>query len=103
MYEVDDHTQKRTLSEPHYFKLENGKNFLDEFMVPFYERVRAVVCAQNERFVVFAEPHVDIMNFAIEKAPEALDAEKFAWAPHWVSSKRFAMLLLVLDPALMFM
>merc|ERR1712008_332728 len=44
---------------------------------------RGVVCAQNERFVIFAEPHVDIMNYSIEKAPEALDADKFAWAPHW--------------------
>jgi len=69
--------------EPAYFKLEEGKNFLDEYMVPFYEKVRGVVCAQNERFVIFAEPHIDIMNNSIEKAPEALDAAKFAWAPHW--------------------
>ena len=66
VYDVDDDTQKRILLKPHYFKLEKGNFFLDEFMVPFYERVRAVVCAQNERFVVFAEPHVDPMNFAID-------------------------------------
>jgi len=83
VYEVNEETQERRLVRPNYFKLEKGKNFLDEFMVPFYEKVQAVVCAQNERFVVFAEPHVDIMNYAIEKAPEALDASKFAWAPHW--------------------
>jgi len=83
VYEVDEETQERRLVRPNYFKLDEGKNFLDEFMVPFYEKVRAVVCEQNERFMVFAEPHVDIMNVAIEEAPEALDASKFAWAPHW--------------------
>jgi len=83
VYEVDDVTEERRLLEPAYFKLEEGKNFLDEYMVPFYEKVRGVVCAQNERFVIFAEPHIEVMNLVEEKAPEALDAAKFAWAPHW--------------------
>jgi len=104
VYAVDDVTNKRTLLQPGYFKLEEGKNFLDDFMVPFFEKVRGVVCAQNERFVIFAEPHVDIMNHSIEKAPEALNAEKFAWAPHWYDAltlilKQYISWVAVLPPS----
>jgi len=92
--------------QPGYFKLEEGKNFLDDFMVPFFEKVRGVVCAQNERFVIFAEPHVDIIDLSVEKAPEALDAEKFAWAPHWYDGltiilKRYLRFVAVVPPVLL--
>ena len=81
IYEIDAQTGERILLKPDHFAFEG--DFIEIFMKPFYEKVQRVVSEQNKKFIVYAEPHIDLFAPAVPNAPD-LDVNKFGWSPHWV-------------------
>jgi len=80
IYEIDAQTGERILLKPDHFAFEG--DFIEIFMKPFYEKVQRVVSEQNKKFIVYAEPHIDLFAPAVPNAPD-LDVNKFGWSPHW--------------------
>ena len=61
IYGIDEATGERSLTRPHYFRRQR-EDFLEQFMVPFFEEIQQVVSSVNTRFVTYASPHIDVMN-----------------------------------------
>ena len=78
IYNIQKETGERILLKPDYFKFDGI--FENEFLVPFFEKLRNVITKHNDRFILYAEPQVtDKIHFA----PHKLDVNKYAWSPHW--------------------
>jgi len=84
IYEIDKATGDRDLLKPNYFRRQND-DFLERFMVPFFEEIQQVVSSVNARLVTYASPHIDVMNPSTPSAPNALlnPHRRFGWAPHF--------------------
>ena len=83
VYEVDGRNGKLILQRPDHFAMKNGKDYIEEYMVPLFQKIQHVINQQNPKFIVYAEPFIDINNHKSPHAPRTLDPNKFAWAPHW--------------------
>lgn len=58
-------------------------NFLETFLVPFFQKVQETVCKHSKNFLIYAEPHIDPLSPKMENIPSFLDPNIFAWAPHY--------------------
>lgn len=80
VYDIDE-AGKRILLRPQHFKLKD-KDFMSEFMEPFFISVHETITKHNKTFVTVAEPHLDITNPFV-RMPDDLDNDNFSWAPHF--------------------
>ena len=85
VYDIDSSTGERRLLHPHYFRQNATSNddFVERYMLPFFGEVEQAVTRHNQRFVVYAAPHIDVMSPSTPNAPAALSADRFGWSPHW--------------------
>jgi hypothetical protein len=82
VYGIDKNTGKVMLHRPHYFSL-NGKDFINEYMLPLLQKIQTSIAGHNPKFILYAEPFIDVNDHQSIRAPQSLDCNKFAWAPHW--------------------
>ncbi len=82
VYGINKNTGNIMLHRPHYFSL-NGKDFMNEYMVPLFQKMQMSIAEHNPKFILYAEPFIDVNNHQSIRAPQSLDCNKFAWAPHW--------------------
>lgn len=82
VYDINDDTGEVTLQKPSYFSLKE-KDFMEEHMVSLFEKIQSTISRYNYKFIVYAEPFIDVNNHKCLNAPNALDGDKYAWAPHW--------------------
>ena len=93
LYSVDNdvdsnNSQNITLMKPNHFSL-HGKDFMEEYMVPLFNKIQSTITQYNKNFIVYAEPFIDVNNHHIMNAPQSLllhdhqRMNKYAWAPHW--------------------
>jgi len=85
LYDIDSSTGERRLLRPHYFhrNVTSNDDFVERYMLPFFGEVEQAVTRHNQHFVVYAAPHIDVMNPSTPNAPAALSADRFGWSPHW--------------------
>mmetsp|Transcript_33577 Transcript_33577/g.39112 ORF Transcript_33577/g.39112 Transcript_33577/m.39112 type:complete len:781 (-) Transcript_33577:2767-5109(-) len=74
--------ENTVLLKPDHFKMD-GDDFIAEFMVPLFEKIQKIITWHNKKFVVYAEPFIDINDHKMFKAPITFDSDKYAWSPHW--------------------
>ena len=82
VYEVNHETGELQLNRPDYFSL-NGKDFMEEYMVPLFTKIQKIIARHNKKFILYAEPFIDVNDHQCPNAPLSLDNNKYAWAPHW--------------------
>jgi hypothetical protein len=83
VYSINSDTEKIELNRPHYFALKDGENFIDDHMVPLFQKIQTIISGHNKKFILYAEPFIDINDHKLFNAPESLDGNKYAWSPHW--------------------
>ncbi len=82
VYEPNPDTGEIQLNRPHHFSLK-GKDFIEKYMVPLFDKIQQTITKHNKKFIVYAEAFIDVNNHQCPNAPQSLDCNKFAWAPHW--------------------
>ncbi len=82
VYSTNPNTGEVQLHRENYFSL-RGKDFMEEYMVPLFEKIQQTITNHNPRLILFAEPFIDVNDHQHPNAPLSLDENKYAWAPHW--------------------
>ena len=85
--DVDPITKRPKLLKADYFhKKPNGNDidFTNDYMVPFYKKFESVIRKSIPNAVIFAEPHINIIQAWKEKIePKMPNADRFVWVPHY--------------------
>jgi hypothetical protein len=87
VWDVDPITKRPKLLKADYFhKKPNGNDidFTNDYMVPFYKKFESVIRKSIPNAVIFAEPHINIIQAWKEKIePKMPNADRFVWVPHY--------------------
>ena len=110
VWNVDPITKRPVLLRPDFFRRRpNGSeiNFMNDYMVPFFQKFETAIRKEIPNAIIFAEPHINIaLAWKEEVQPKMPNAERYAWAPHYYDlltllSKSFRKWIVV-DPLVRF-
>ena len=87
VWNVDPITKRPVLRRPDFFRRRpNGSeiNFMNDYMVPFFQKFATAIRKEIPNAIIFAEPHINIaLAWKEEVQPKMPTAERYAWAPHY--------------------
>jgi len=87
VWNVDPITKRPVLLRPDFFRRRpNGSeiNFMNDYMVPFFQKFETAIRKEIPNAIIFAEPHINIaLAWKEEVQPKMPNAERYAWAPHY--------------------
>ena len=82
VYDIHPSSGQRTLRDPAHFSL-RGRDFIQSYMVPLFHKIQTTVSRHNPKFIIYAEPFIDVNDHHCPNAPTTINNNQYAWSPHW--------------------